>query len=128
MLENNLAVTPIMPDARRKGRARMTTFTRVDGRSVAGKRHAALVKMWRAALGGDVSPHVAMLIEHAATAVVVSEHASARMMAGDPITPEQVVKLANVATRAVNALNLPNGHKPERGDDALPTRVIGRAK
>jgi hypothetical protein len=115
MLENNLAVTPIMPDARRKGRARMTTFTRVDGRSIAGKRHAALIKMWRAALGGDVSAHVAMLIEHAATAVVVSEHASARMLAGDPaISAAEVTKLSNVASRAVRALNLSNGHEHER--------------
>jgi hypothetical protein len=133
MLHNSAAdirhMHPQRPSGRR-GKTPLMALGRVDRRTRSARRAAALRKMWCEVLGPDINPHLRMLIEHAACAVTLAEAAQGRMLSGDTtITPEQVVKLSNIAQRAIRALNLPNGHEreAERGD-VLPTRVIRRAK
>jgi hypothetical protein len=118
MLQNNAADTndmrPLSARARR-GKTRLRTLDRLDGRTVAAKRARQLIALWAHALGHAPSPVEAMAITHAAACVAICEDAQTRRLAGDTsITPEQITKLSNIATRAVNALNLSNGHERER--------------
>jgi hypothetical protein len=118
MLQNNAADThdmrPLSARARR-GKTRLRTLDRLDGRTVAAKRARQLIALWTTALRHTPSPVEVMAITHAAACCAISEDAQARRLAGDTsITPEQITKLSNIATRAVNALNLPTEREPER--------------
>jgi hypothetical protein len=112
MLQNNAVDT--LPVARpRRGKTRLRTLDRLDQRTRAYKRTRELVALWTAAVGGSPSPVQAMAIRHAAACCAISEDAQSRYLSGDPsFSPDQLTKLANIATRAINALGLPA--EPER--------------
>jgi hypothetical protein len=106
----------------RKGKTRLRTLAKLDQRTVAARRARELIALWTKALGGAPTPVEQMAISHAAACKVLCEDFQARRLAGDAsVTAEQLVKLSNIMTRAVNALNLPNGHERERdhGHNAL---------
>jgi hypothetical protein len=119
MLHNNAATT--RDSAPRRSRRydrkqRLHTLARLDQRTVAAKRIAALESMWTKQLGGKLTDGQRLAIERAAGLVALSEDARARRLAGDTsISLGDTVKLDNVARRAIEALGLPaerkNGHK-----------------
>jgi hypothetical protein len=113
MFANHAAVTNDMP-ARRRGKTRLRTLSRLDGRTRSAKRARELVEMWSAALGSPDAVQM-MGVRHAAATVVILEDAQSRRLAGDTsITVEQITKLSNIMTRAVNALGLPSERASER--------------
>jgi hypothetical protein len=106
MLANSGAVTNESSSGRR-GKTRLRVLSRLDGRSSAAKRAQRLCALWRKALG-SVTPLQEMLLAHAATCQVIAEDAQARMLSGDPtISPAELTKLCNIASRAIKQLGLP---------------------
>jgi hypothetical protein len=107
MLQNSGAVANDMRPGRR-GKTKLRTLSRLDGRTAAAKRARVLVQVWTAALGGAPSPVQSMALAHAAATQVILEDAQAKRLRGDvSITPEQIVKLSNIADRARRQLALP---------------------
>jgi hypothetical protein len=124
MLHDSTAIADTSRPGRR-GKTRLRSLSRLDGRSAAAKKAQRLCEVWTRALGGDVTPVQAMAIQHAAATTVICEDAQARYLSGDPlITPAEITKLSNIATRAVNALNLPQERerKRETGFEVRPLR------
>jgi hypothetical protein len=115
MLQNN-AVDASVLAPRRKGKTRLRTLDQIDQRTRSARRTRELIALWTKALGGDVSPVQAMAITHAAATQAIAEDLQARRLNGDrTITPEQIVKVVNIAQRAIRALGLPEqgSHKRE---------------
>jgi hypothetical protein len=125
MLQNNAVDTNDMRP-RKRGRTRLRTLSSIDGRSRGARRARALVETWSKMLGTDLSPHLSMLVTHAAASTVIAEDLKARALAGDQsITVEQVVKASNIMTRAIRALGLPERGR-ERG--SLTLEALSRIK
>jgi hypothetical protein len=80
----------------------------LDGRTKVAKRLQALAAAFTAALGGELSPMQAMLVQRATRNVMLLEIAQARALAGDKsVTQEDIVRLDNTARRSIADLNLP---------------------
>jgi hypothetical protein len=92
----------------RRGKTRLRTLDQIDQRTRSARRTRELIALWTKVLGGDVTPVQSMALVHAAACQALCEDLQARALSGDTtITPEQVVKLSNIAQRAIRALNLP---------------------
>jgi hypothetical protein len=119
-----LSMDPRNVERRRKGKTRLRTLDGLDQRTRSARRTRELVALWTKALGSKPSPVQAMAIQHAAATTVICEDAQARYLSGDTsITPEQITKLSNIATRAVNALNLPAaGERKRTGFELRPLK------
>jgi hypothetical protein len=92
----------------RRGKTRLRTLDQIDQRTRSARRTRELIALWTQALGGAPSPVEKMAITHAAACQALCEDMQARALSGDTsITPDQVVKVSNIAQRAIRALNLP---------------------
>jgi hypothetical protein len=81
----------------------------LDGRRRAVKRAKALVREFTDALGGQPAPHQVIMIRSAAELSAVAEAMRARMLAGQPIASNDLVRTQNAAQRALDALGIPAG-------------------
>jgi hypothetical protein len=97
-----------------RGKRRLCTIERLDGRTVAARRARELAKGFEAELGGTITTSQRFAIERAAALVALAEDAKARRLAGDAaITLEDVVRVDNSAARAVKALGIKPGVAPK---------------
>jgi hypothetical protein len=116
-LENNTGYTPQESTGRSRKydrKKRIKTVAELDGRTLAARRIATLVRMWTAALGNNLTSEQQIAVDRAATCVALAEDARCRRLSGDKsISLSDTVRLDNVASRAVNALNLPPNGKRE---------------
>jgi hypothetical protein len=128
MLQNSGAVTAVTRASSaggRRGKTRLKTLDQIDQRTRSARRTRELIALWTKALGGVVTPVQAMAITHAAACQALCEDLQARALSGDmTITPEQVVKVSNVAQRAIRALNLPNGDEHKRDNGGFVLRPL----
>jgi hypothetical protein len=109
---------------------RLKRLDRLDGRTRSARYARELMTSWEKALtanGGKLTDVQRRNIRYAACCVVLSEHATARLMEGDESVPlGEVTKLQNSAARAVARLGLPSQSEPERADGDWPgLRVMG---
>jgi hypothetical protein len=93
----------------------------IDGRSRGGRRFRDLMRGYAAELGGleKVSEPQRALCAQAATLQVQVEALQSRVVAGDAVDPELLVRTGNVQLRALAALGLRKGSKPADGASAL---------
>lgn len=93
----------------------------IDGRSRGGRRFRDLVHAYAGDVGGigAVTEAQRSLITQAASLPISVEALQARMVAGEAVDPEVLVRLANVQLRALAALGLRKGSKPADGASAL---------
>jgi hypothetical protein len=93
----------------------------IDGRSRGGRRFRDLVHAYAGDVGGigAVTEAQRSLITQAASLQISVEALQARMVAGEAVDPEVLVRLANVQLRALAALGLRKGSKPADGASAL---------
>jgi len=109
-----LRVTKLHPNAatiavKREPKTRLIGVRHLDGRTRAAARARKLVATFEAELanGGILTAQTRIAAERAATLVVLAEDARARRLAGDTkISLEDVVRMDNVAARAIKALGL----------------------
>jgi hypothetical protein len=81
---------------------------RLDGRTRTARRVCEIVETLSKALGRAPNAVERMGIVHAAATAALLEDLQARALRGDPsVTPEQLVKVSNIASRAIRALGLP---------------------
>lgn len=78
----------------------------LDGRTTAARRVRDLAVTYTAALGGIVDPMERELILKAAQLNVAAEDMRRRSLQGEPVDIASLVKLENLASRAVRSLNL----------------------
>lgn len=83
------------------------TLADLDGRSRPARQAKRLVTAFTSALGGAVEPHQRVAIQRAAELVAIAEQTRALHLVGKA-TAEDVVRVDNVANRAVKALKLPS--------------------
>jgi hypothetical protein len=93
----------------------------IDGRSRGGRRYRDLMRAYAGELGGieSVSEPQRALCAQAATLTIQIETLQSRVIAGDAIDPELIVRTGNVQLRALAALGLRKGQRVENGSDAL---------
>jgi hypothetical protein len=102
----------------RRGKSRLRTIDQIDQRTRSARRTRELIALWTQALGGSVTPVQAMAIVHAAACQALCEDLQSRALSGDTtVTPEQVVKISNIAQRGIRALNLPEQGSQRRESD-----------
>lgn len=78
----------------------------LDGRTVAARRVRDLAQTYTAALGGVVDPLQRELILKAAQLNVAAEDMRRRSLQGETVDIASLVKLENLASRAVRSLNV----------------------
>ena len=94
----NSVASPTPPKKRRNHRKAKKPF---DGRYLLGRRVHALVDVFSARIGPDATdPITATAIRRAAETVALSEDLRARMLRGEDVSPDDVLR----TTRAADAL------------------------
>jgi hypothetical protein len=97
----------------------------VHEQSQAGRRYGDLVRSFVAALGGEagLNEYQRMAVRRAGELTVAAEMERAKMLRGEPVDCEHLVKIDNNAARAVRAL----GIKPRATAPTVPLRDrVGR--
>src|SRR5687768_15605469 len=93
-----------------KGRARSTNRPQfvpgLDLRSPAARRYKDLIASFTNALGGILTDAQQVAVQRAAGLTVAAEESRAKAMRGEPVEIADLVKLENLADRAVRALNI----------------------
>jgi len=84
----------------------------IDGRSAVAKRAQRLMGRFVDALGGHVGPVAMVQVRRAAELVITAEQLRACVLRGEPIDYLVLVRVENLATRAVAALGIDRKRKP----------------
>ena len=111
------------PGDKKFGRSAVTNGKLVDGdmRSKQARRLRDLINDFTTELGGgDLSPSEVTLIRTAAMAAMRGEELQARMVAGEPVDDEDIVRVGNLSSRAVRDLH---AMKAKRKDSAKPASM-----
>jgi hypothetical protein len=89
----------------------------VDGRSASGRRFRDLVIAFCGEVGGvdSLTEPQRALVAQAATLTITVERLQARLIAGEAIDPEMIVRTANVQIRALQALGLKKAERNAEG-------------
>jgi hypothetical protein len=102
---------------------RVEMLAGLDQRSRAYRRIAALVSMWAQQLGGKLTDGQRIALERAAGLVVISEDTRLRRLSGDlTISLNDIARLDNAASRAMNALGLPEERDGEHESELRPLK------
>ncbi|MGP9818980.1 hypothetical protein ACTZWW_03100 [Salinarimonas sp. NSM] len=104
---------PMSPDEARRERRRLRERVVIDRRTRAARRLAELEAAFLADLQAPSEADRA-LAKQAAALTVESERLAARIARSEPVDHEQAVRLANAATRALNALNKRSAGRTKR--------------
>jgi hypothetical protein len=103
----------------------------LDGRTFAARRISELAQTYTAALGGTdaVDAMQREMVLKAAQLTVAAEEMRRRSLKGEAVDVASLVKLENLAGRAVKALNLNGKRKPPVQDlqSYLASKAAGRA-
>jgi hypothetical protein len=139
MLENSLATrgtAATRPSTARQGAARPVNARSVatnrprkqvlSGNTLEGRRLLDLADAYAAALGGwpALSELQAARVRRAAELVVIAEHARRDALLGKFSDPALLVKLENVAARAVRSLGVPEQGPQKRANGLRPLKVL----
>jgi hypothetical protein len=93
-------------------------------RSQSARRYRDLIASFTNALGSHLSDAQRVAVQRAAGLTVAAEEARAKAMRGEPIPIADLVKLENLADRAVRALNIKDRRpNPPALGDYLAGRV-----
>jgi hypothetical protein len=95
------SVAPALP------KQRLHTLESLDGRTRASQRARAIMRSFAADLGGKLSAGELLAVRRAAMLSALAEDATARQLAGETVDLDQLVRISNLARRAVADLNLP---------------------
>jgi hypothetical protein len=99
------SVAPTLP------KQRLYTLESLDGRTRASQRAHALMRSFASELGRNLSSAQRLAIRHAAMMVAIAEDAAARQLSGETVDIDQLVRISNLARRAVLDLHLPKADK-----------------
>jgi hypothetical protein len=102
---NAESVAPALP------KQRIRTLESLDGRTRASQRAHALMRSFTADLGGKPSAAQRLAIRHAAMMVAIAEDAAAKQLSGETADLDMLVRVSNLARRAVLDLHLPKADK-----------------
>jgi hypothetical protein len=94
----------------------------VDGRSASGRRFRDLMRSFAAEIGDGIeslSEQQRAICGQAAMATIQIETLQSRVVSGDAVDPELIIRTGNVQLRALAALGLRKGSKPADGASAL---------
>ena len=100
------------PGVRRRRQARYRLHTDIDGRTRSGRRARELARQFERALGNDLTDGQRLAIARAATLTAIAEDRRTRALAGEPVLLDDLVRIENLASRAVKALGLDRKREP----------------
>jgi hypothetical protein len=135
-LEPLLSATPASADRSRTLRSRVTNGSQllagVDGRTAAARRYRDLCMSLADDLGGasTLTEAQSALVRQAAAMIVQSEKLQGEVLRGEVVDSEQLVRLANAATRILSRLGLKRAARdttPTIADIAARHRAQGLA-
>jgi hypothetical protein len=115
------SVTPALP------KQRLHTLESLDGRTRASQRAHALMRSFAADLGGKLSAAQRLAVRHAAMMVAIAEDAATKQLSGEGVDIDQLVRISNLARRAVGDLHLPTADKLSQGP-SLAEHLAMRAR
>ena len=96
-----------------RGKQRLRTLARLDGRTIASKRARELLTAFAAELGSEITATQRLAIERAAALVALAEDSKARRLHGSQsISLHGVMLLNGAPTRAIKPLGLNRQRKP----------------
>jgi hypothetical protein len=99
----------VAPRSRHRRRARK----QFDGRLVIGRRVKELTAVFRQRLGADADdPITAAAVRRAAETVALSEHLRARMLRGENVSPDDVLRTTRAADALTRRLHLDRHKQP----------------
>jgi hypothetical protein len=103
---NRIFDAPVSPNNRARMSNGGTLLPGVDGRSAEGRRYRDLVCAFAAGLGGPdgLVEQDAALVRNAAAVTMKCESMQAAVVRGEHVDLEQMTRLANGLTRALNAI------------------------
>jgi hypothetical protein len=99
------SATKVVGAATVRGRMRRASGD-IDGRSAVAKRAQRLMGRFVDALGGHVGPVAMVQVRRAAELVITAEQLRACALRGEPVDYLVLVRVENLATRAVAALGI----------------------
>jgi hypothetical protein len=119
-----IVARPTPPPKRRNHRRARKPF---DGRRALGRRVRALVSIFKARLGADAGdPITAAAIRRCAETVALSEDLRARMLRGEDVSPDDVLRMTRAADALTRRLNL-DRHKPQPTTPSLGQLLAARS-
>jgi hypothetical protein len=106
-MRGNIGEMRAQPGVRRRRQARYRKHTDIDGRTRSGRRARELARQFEAALGDNLTDGQRLAVARAATLTAIAEDRRTRALAGEPVLLDDLVRVENLASRAVKALGLP---------------------
>lgn len=106
---------------------RLHTLESLDGRTRASQRARAIMRSFAADLGGKLSAGQLLAVRRAAMLSALAEDATARQLAGEMVDLDLLVRISNLARRAVLDLHLPKVDKRNEGP-SLAEHLAMRAR
>jgi len=96
----------------RQRQARYRNVTDIDGRTRSGRRARELARQFEAAIGGDVTDNQRLAIGRAATLTAIAEDRRMRVLAGEPVLLDDLVRVERLAMQATRNLGLDKRREP----------------
>jgi hypothetical protein len=109
------------PGIIRRRQARFRKLTDMDGRTRSGRRARELARQFEAALGGAdaLSDGQRLAVARAATLTAISEDKRMRVLAGEHVLLNDLVRVERLAQQAVRNLGLDQRQREPEGLSAL---------
>jgi hypothetical protein len=108
-------------------KARLMTFDHLDGRTLAVRRAKRIARSLQRQLRSKPTIQQTLAIERAACLQVAAEDQRARLLAGQSISPDTVVRIENTANRAMRTVQAMIGQKKTAPSLAAYLRQVGNA-
>ena len=96
----------------RQRQARYRNVTDIDGRTRSGRRARELARQFEAAIGGDLTDNQRLAIGRAATLTAIAEDRRMRVLAGEPVLLDDLVRVERLAMQATRNLGLDKRREP----------------
>ena len=96
----------------RQRQARYRNVTDIDGRTRSGRRARELARQFEAAIGADLTDNQRLAIGRAATLTAIAEDRRMRVLAGEPVLLDDLVRVERLAMQATRNLGLDKRREP----------------
>lgn len=115
---------------RKQGRSSVTNGKRVligvRGSSKYSRRYADLIELFTAEIGGSLSASEGALVKQAAALQVQSEKLQARIVNGDDVPSDDVIRVSSECRRILDALNAKTGTRGPKPGASLDDHIARR--
>jgi hypothetical protein len=116
------------PSARSAVSNASTMLPGVDGRSALARRFRDLAENLAADIGGELTEAERLTVRSAAALAVHAEELQARIIRGESVNPDDVIRSANASARLLSVLKRGRQRKPTAGPSPLAAYLAEKAR